>query len=130
MEKYNCKENGKNPFVLITKHLKADMEHFTPNVGVKAHMYELINKKITIHNIIFYVLVIKCIFFSLCIYLSPVGISRYPTHSSPVGERKDFMLNFNGITSFHPSAGGYYHHHHHHHHHHQSMHQDVKPCVM
>ncbi|XP_016384707.1 forkhead box protein F2-like [Sinocyclocheilus rhinocerous] len=59
-----------------------------------------------------------------------VGISRYPTHSSPVGERKDFMLNFNGITSFHPSAGGYYHHHHHHHHHHQSMHQDVKPCVM
>ncbi|TRY57051.1 hypothetical protein DNTS_023952 [Danionella cerebrum] len=57
-----------------------------------------------------------------------VGISRYPTHSSPVVERKDFMLNFNGITSFHPSAGGYYHHHHHHHH--QSMHQDVKPCVM
>ncbi|XP_055042788.2 forkhead box protein F2 [Misgurnus anguillicaudatus] len=58
-----------------------------------------------------------------------VGISRYPTHSSPVGERKDFVLNFNGISSFHPSAGGYYHHHHHHHHH-QSMHQDVKPCVM
>ncbi|XP_056620723.1 forkhead box protein F2 [Triplophysa dalaica] len=59
-----------------------------------------------------------------------VGISRYPTHSSPVGDRKDFVLNFNGISSFHPSAAGYYHHHHHHHHHHQSMHQDVKPCVM
>ncbi|XP_051952120.1 forkhead box protein F2-like isoform X2 [Xyrauchen texanus] len=59
-----------------------------------------------------------------------VGISRYPTHSSTVGERKDYVLNFNGISSFHPSAGGYYHHHHHHHHHHQSMHQDVKPCVM
>lgn len=68
-------------------------------------------------------------FCTYCAHLFPVGLSRYPTHSSPVGERKDFVLNFNGISSFHPSAGGYYHHHHHHHHH-QSMHQDVKPCVM
>lgn len=41
MEKHNCKENGQNLFVLITKHLKADMKRFTPNVGVKVHMYEL-----------------------------------------------------------------------------------------
>ncbi|XP_028301183.1 forkhead box protein F2 [Gouania willdenowi] len=59
-----------------------------------------------------------------------VGIPRYQTHSS-VCDRKDFVLNFNGISSFHPSAGGsYYHHHHHHHHHPQSVCQDIKPCVM
>ncbi|XP_033848260.2 forkhead box protein F2-like [Acipenser ruthenus] len=58
-----------------------------------------------------------------------VGIPRYQTHSSPVCERKDFVLNFNGISSFHPSATGSYYHHHHHHHHHQSVCQDIKPCV-
>ncbi|XP_028833546.1 forkhead box protein F2a [Denticeps clupeoides] len=64
----------------------------------------------------------------------PVGIPRYQSHSSPVCDRKDFVLNFNGITSFHPGASGsYYHHqlhHHHHHHHPQAACQDVKPCVM
>ncbi|KAF4088834.1 hypothetical protein AMELA_G00059280 [Ameiurus melas] len=63
-----------------------------------------------------------------------VGIPRYQSHSSPVCDRKDFVLNFNGIASFHPSAGGSYYHHHHHHHHHQLHHQgicqDIKPCVM
>ncbi|MBN3309215.1 forkhead box protein F2 [Amia ocellicauda] len=59
-----------------------------------------------------------------------VGIPRYQTHSSPVCDRKDFVLNFNGISSFHPSASGSYYHHHHHHHHHQSVCQDIKPCVM
>ncbi|KAL1022701.1 hypothetical protein UPYG_G00031230 [Umbra pygmaea] len=57
-----------------------------------------------------------------------VGIPRYQSHSSPVCDRKDFVLNFNGISSFHPSANGSYYHHHHHHH--QSLCQDVKPCVM
>ncbi|XP_010896115.1 forkhead box protein F2 [Esox lucius] len=57
-----------------------------------------------------------------------VGIPRYQSHSSPVCDRKDFVLNFNGISSFHPSATGSYYHHHHHHH--QSLCQDVKPCVM
>ncbi|XP_013978707.2 forkhead box protein F2 [Salmo salar] len=59
-----------------------------------------------------------------------VGIPRYQSHSSPVVDRKDFVLNFNGISSFHPSGSGSYYHHHHHHHHHQSLCQDVKPCVM
>ncbi|KAF7706699.1 forkhead box protein F2a [Silurus meridionalis] len=63
-----------------------------------------------------------------------VGIPRYQSHSSPVCDRKDFLLNFNGIASFHTSAGGSYYHHHHHHHHHQLHHQgicqDIKPCVM
>ncbi|XP_048871880.1 forkhead box protein F2 [Brienomyrus brachyistius] len=59
-----------------------------------------------------------------------VGIPRYQAHSSPVCDRKDFVLNFNGISSFHPSASGSYYHHHHHHHHHQSVCQDIKPCVM
>ncbi|CAN9500747.1 unnamed protein product [Ophioblennius macclurei] len=58
-----------------------------------------------------------------------VGIPRYQSHSS-VCDRKDFVLNFNGISSFHPSAGGSYYHHHHHHHHPQSVCQDIKPCVM
>ncbi|XP_061594889.1 forkhead box protein F2-like [Cololabis saira] len=58
-----------------------------------------------------------------------VGIPRYQSHShSSVCDRKDFVLNFNGISSFHPSAGGSYYHHHHHHHP-QSC-QDIKPCVM
>lgn len=63
-------------------------------------------------------------------FLSPssVGIPRYQSHSS-VCDRKDFVLNFNGISSFHPSAGGSYYHHHHHHHP-QSVCQDIKPCVM
>ncbi|KAM9845252.1 forkhead box protein F2a [Aulostomus maculatus] len=64
-----------------------------------------------------------------------VGLSRYSSHSAPVCDRKDFVLNLNGISSLHPTSGGsYYHHHHHHpqlhHHHHQSVYQDVKPCVM
>ncbi|KAG9274638.1 forkhead box protein F2-like [Astyanax mexicanus] len=59
-----------------------------------------------------------------------VGIPRYQTHSSPVCDRKDFVLNFNGIASFHPTAGGSYYHHHHHQLHHQGVCQDVKPCVM
>lgn len=60
-----------------------------------------------------------------------VGIPRYQSHSS-VCDRKDFVLNFNSIAPFHPSAGGsYYHPHHHHHHPHtQSVCQDIKPCVM
>ncbi|XP_048364314.1 forkhead box protein F2 [Sphaerodactylus townsendi] len=60
-----------------------------------------------------------------------VGLPRYQHHPSAVCDRKDFVLNFNGISSFHPSAGSsYYHHHHHHHHHPQSICQDIKPCVM
>ncbi|XP_028988763.1 forkhead box protein F2a [Betta splendens] len=57
----------------------------------------------------------------------PVGLSRYSCHSSPVCDRKDFVLNLNGISSLHPSAGGSYYHQLHHH---QSVYQDVKPCVM
>lgn len=65
----------------------------------------------------------------LLLCVSPaVGIPRYQSHSS-VCDRKDFVLNFNGISSFHPSAGGSYYHHHHHHHP-QSVCQDIKPCVM
>ncbi|XP_076829325.1 forkhead box protein F2a isoform X2 [Brachyhypopomus gauderio] len=56
-----------------------------------------------------------------------VGIPRYQTHSSPVCDRKDFVLNFNGLSSFHPTAGGSYYHHQLHH---QGVCQDVKPCVM
>ncbi|KAM5157643.1 forkhead box protein F2 [Mantella aurantiaca] len=55
-----------------------------------------------------------------------VGLPRYQHHSSPVCDRKDFVLNFNGISSFHPSASSSYYHHHHH----QSVCQDIKPCVM
>ncbi|XP_037105375.1 forkhead box protein F2 [Syngnathus acus] len=58
-----------------------------------------------------------------------VGIPRYQSHC----DRKDFVLNLNGIPSFHPTAGTSYYHHHHHHHHHphpQSVCQDIKPCVM
>uniref|UniRef100_A0A2K6G293 Forkhead box F2 n=1 Tax=Propithecus coquereli TaxID=379532 RepID=A0A2K6G293_PROCO len=54
-----------------------------------------------------------------------VGLPRYQHHSAPVCDRKDFVLNFNGISSFHPSASGSYYHHHH-----QSVCQDIKPCVM
>ncbi|XP_029446390.1 forkhead box protein F2 [Rhinatrema bivittatum] len=57
----------------------------------------------------------------------PVGLPRYQPHSSPACDRKDFVLNFNGLSSFHPSAGGSYYHHHHHP---QSVCQDIKPCVM
>ncbi|XP_061681247.1 forkhead box protein F2 [Syngnathoides biaculeatus] len=57
-----------------------------------------------------------------------VGFPLYQSHC----DRKDFVFNLNGISSFHPTPGGsYYHHlHHHHHHHPQSMSQDIKPCVM
>ncbi|XP_030045935.1 forkhead box protein F2 [Microcaecilia unicolor] len=55
-----------------------------------------------------------------------VGLPRYQHHSTPVCDRKDFVFNFNGISSFHPSASGSYYHHHHH----QSVCQDIKPCVM
>ncbi|XP_051929566.1 forkhead box protein F2-like [Hippocampus zosterae] len=63
-----------------------------------------------------------------------VGIPRYQSHC----DRKDFVFNLNGISSFHPTAGTSYYHHHHHHHHHpphphphpQSVCQDIKPCVM
>ncbi|MXQ98273.1 hypothetical protein E5288_WYG020304 [Bos mutus] len=55
-----------------------------------------------------------------------MGLPRYQHHSTPVCDRKDFVLNFNGISSFHPSASGPYYHHHHH----QSVCQDIKPCVM
>lgn len=41
--------------------------------------------------------------------------------STPVCGRKDFVLNFSSISSFHPSAGGFYYHHHH-----QSVCQDIK----
>ncbi|XP_029581304.1 forkhead box protein F2-like [Salmo trutta] len=58
-----------------------------------------------------------------------MGLSRYSSHSSPVCDRKDFVLNFNGISSFHPptASGSYYHQLHHHH---QNVYQDVKPCVL
>ncbi|KAK1878833.1 Forkhead box protein F1 [Dissostichus eleginoides] len=55
------------------------------------------------------------------------GLSRY-SHSAPVCDRKDFVLNLNGISSLHPSTSGSYYHQLHHHH--QSVYQDVKPCVM
>ncbi|XP_041660313.1 forkhead box protein F2a [Cheilinus undulatus] len=62
----------------------------------------------------------------------PVGLSRYSAHSTPVCDRKDFVLNLNGISSLHhhssSSGGSYYHHQLHHHH--QSVYQDVKPCVI
>lgn len=57
-----------------------------------------------------------------------VGLSRYSSHSSPVCDRKDFVLNLNGISSLHPNTSGSYYHQLHHHH--QSVYQDVKPCVM
>uniref|UniRef100_UPI0037E86A99 forkhead box protein F2a n=1 Tax=Semicossyphus pulcher TaxID=241346 RepID=UPI0037E86A99 len=58
-----------------------------------------------------------------------VGLSRYSGHSAPVCDRKDFVLNINGISSLHhPSSGGSYYHPLHHHH--QSVYQDVKPCVI
>ncbi|XP_072219705.1 forkhead box protein F2-like [Leuresthes tenuis] len=59
----------------------------------------------------------------------PVGLSRYTSHSAaPVRDRKEFVLNLNGISSLHPSTGGSYYHQLHPHH--QSVYQDVKPCVM
>ncbi|KAM6948720.1 forkhead box protein F2a [Aplochiton taeniatus] len=57
-----------------------------------------------------------------------VGLPRYSSHSSPVCDRKDFVLNLNGISSLHPTASGAYYPQLHHHH--QSVYQDVKPCVM
>lgn len=58
--------------------------------------------------------------------LLAVGLPRYQHHSTPVCDRKDFVLSFNSVSSFHPSASGPYYHHHHH----QSVCQDIKPCVM
>ncbi|XP_066533237.1 forkhead box protein F2 [Hoplias malabaricus] len=58
-----------------------------------------------------------------------VGVHQ--AHSSPAVERKEFVLNFNGISSLPSSGSGYYHHHHHlYPPHSQSALQDVKPCVM
>ncbi|MED6248198.1 hypothetical protein ATANTOWER_028788 [Ataeniobius toweri] len=55
-----------------------------------------------------------------------VGLPRYSSPSAvPMPERKEFVLNLNGISSLHPS-GSYYPHLHHH----DSDCQDVKPCVM
>nr|XP_040028192.1 forkhead box protein F2-like [Gasterosteus aculeatus aculeatus] len=55
------------------------------------------------------------------------GLSRYSGHSAPGSERKDLVLNLNGISSLHPGAGASYYHQLHHH---QGVYQDVKPCVM
>lgn len=62
----------------------------------------------------------------ICPFVSTVGLSRYSGHPAPACDRKDFVLNLNGISSLHPSAGGSYYHQLHH----QSVYQDVKPCVM
>ncbi|XP_041848838.1 forkhead box protein F2a [Melanotaenia boesemani] len=62
-------------------------------------------------------------------YDMSVGLSRYSSHSAAaVRDRKEFLLNLNGISSLHPSSGGSYYHQLHQHH--QSAYQDVKPCVM
>ncbi|KAM6918456.1 forkhead box protein F2a [Xenentodon cancila] len=58
-----------------------------------------------------------------------VGLSRYSGHSAAsVRDRKEFVLNLNGISSLHPSTGRAYYPQAHHHH--QNVYQDVKPCVM
>lgn len=57
-----------------------------------------------------------------------VGLSRYSGPVAPASDRKDFMLNLNGISSLHSNHGGSYYHQLHHHH--QNLYQDVKPCVM
>ncbi|KAI5090578.1 forkhead box protein F2 [Silurus meridionalis] len=68
-----------------------------------------------------------------------VGVSCYQPHSTPVDERKDFVINFSGISSLHPSVSGYYSHHYYQHqqqqqqqqqHGHPSVQQDIKPCVL
>ncbi|XP_064202552.1 forkhead box protein F2-like [Anguilla rostrata] len=59
-----------------------------------------------------------------------VGIPRYQTYSSQVRDRKDFVLNFNGFSSFNPSTGGSYYHQQLNHHPYHSVCEDVKPCVM
>lgn len=73
-----------------------------------------------------------CIGLFVCLFA--VGVSCYQAHSTPVDERKDFMLNLSGLGSLHPSASGYYSHHHPHYsqqqHVHPSVQQDIKPCVM
>ncbi|KAM8849423.1 forkhead box protein F2-like [Spinachia spinachia] len=56
------------------------------------------------------------------------GLSRYGGHSAPVNERKDLVLNLNGISSLHPATGASYYHQLHQHH--PGVYQDVKPCVM
>ncbi|XP_053345276.1 forkhead box protein F2 [Clarias gariepinus] len=60
-----------------------------------------------------------------------VGVSCYQAHSTPADERRDFVLNFSGISSLHPTASGYYPYHPHYQQHvHPSVQQDVKPCIM
>ncbi|XP_028328086.1 forkhead box protein F2-like [Gouania willdenowi] len=54
------------------------------------------------------------------------GLSRYSSHPVPVCDRKELLLNLNGISALHPNSGGSYYHQLHH----QSVYQDVKPCVM
>ncbi|XP_068605225.1 forkhead box protein F2-like [Brachionichthys hirsutus] len=57
-----------------------------------------------------------------------VGLSRYSSHSDPACDRRDFVLNLNGISSlYRPSSGRPYYHQLDHR---QSVYQDVKPCVM
>lgn len=68
------------------------------------------------------------LFALFCLIRFVVGLSRYSSHSSPVCDRKDFVLNLNGISSLHPSTSGSYYHQLQHHH--QSVYQDVKPCVI
>uniref|UniRef100_A0A3P9HNX0 Forkhead box protein F2 n=1 Tax=Oryzias latipes TaxID=8090 RepID=A0A3P9HNX0_ORYLA len=66
-------------------------------------------------------------------YESTVGLSRYSSHATaPARDKKEFVLNLDGITSLHPGTTGPYYHqlYHHHHHQHQSVYHDVKPCVM
>ncbi|XP_005796168.1 forkhead box protein F2-like isoform X1 [Xiphophorus maculatus] len=58
-----------------------------------------------------------------------VGLPRYCSPSAVrAPERKDFVLNLNGISSFHPSTGESDYPQLHHHHNHSDC-QDVKPCV-
>ncbi|XP_037552964.1 forkhead box protein F2-like [Nematolebias whitei] len=59
----------------------------------------------------------------------PGELSQFSSHSAAlVIDRKELILNLNGISSFHPSSGGSYSHHHHHHH--ESIYQDMKLNVM
>ncbi|XP_014856008.1 PREDICTED: forkhead box protein F2-like [Poecilia mexicana] len=58
-----------------------------------------------------------------------VGLPQYSSPSAvQAPERKEFVLNLNGISSFHPSTGGSDYLKLHHHHNHSDC-QDVKPCV-
>nr|XP_054596826.1 forkhead box protein F2 [Nothobranchius furzeri] len=61
-----------------------------------------------------------------------VGLSLCSSHSAaPVRDRKEFLLNINGISLLHPNCGrSFYHHHLPHQHHQQSVYQDEKSGVM